>query len=121
MLRTQRLMSSLAIIEAQQWQRPGEKFKTSGHRQRPPLMPFLQKTEIGSPLLSLTVTAVTVAARVNGKAKGVAMVDVEGAGIVALWSGGQSTLIGALIPVVGVVHSGTGLMMTPVVGELFAT
>ena len=84
-------------------------------------MPFLQRTEIGSPLLSLTVTAVTVAARVNGKAKGVAMVDVEGAGDVAPWSGGLSLLIGALRPVVGVVHSGTGLMMTPVVGELFAT
>ena len=84
-------------------------------------MLFLQRTVLGSPLLNLKVTAATVAARVVGKAKGVAMVDVEGAGDVAPWSGGQSILIGALTPVVGVVHSGTGLMRTPIVGELFAT
>ena len=84
-------------------------------------MLLLRSFVIGGPLLSLRVTAVTVAARVVGKEKGVAMVDVEGAGDEAPWSGGLSLLIGALRPVVGVVHSGTGLMMTPTVGEVFAT
>ena len=87
----------------------------------PPLMLSLPKIVTGLLQLRQTVAAVMVAVRVAGKAKGVARAGVEGAGNVVPWNGGLKLQIGALQQVVGVVRSGTVLMMTPAVGRSFAT